>query len=70
LRQSSGLALSLKRSAERWLAARTENTPARIKQFEDGASKVLAVWNRTYDWSQRESVFGAAHGYKRAQDSE
>jgi glyoxylase I family protein len=48
------------------LAARTEHNPARIKQFEDEAPKVLEVWNRTHDWSQREQAFGVAQGYKRA----
>jgi glyoxylase I family protein len=47
------------------LAARTERNPIRIRQFQDEAPKVLAVWNQTHDWSQRESVFGAQHGYKR-----
>jgi glyoxylase I family protein len=48
------------------LTARTEHDPARIKQFEEEAPRVLELWNKTHDWSQRESVFGAAHGYKRA----
>ena len=42
------------------------NDPARIKHFEEEAPKVLELWNKTHDWSHRASVFGAAHGYKRA----
>jgi glyoxylase I family protein len=47
------------------LAARTEHDPERIKQFEDEAPKVLALWDQTHDWSQREKVFGSKAGYNR-----
>ena len=37
----------------------------RLKAFEDDASRVLALWNETHDWSQREKAFGATEGYAR-----
>lgn len=40
--------------------------PQRYAQFEAQAPEVLALWNETHDWSQREKVFGAKHGYVRA----
>ncbi|QWE06177.1 VOC family protein [Polynucleobacter sp. JS-JIR-5-A7] len=33
--------------------------------FEIEAPKVLALWNETHDWSQREKIFGSKAGYKR-----
>jgi hypothetical protein len=39
---------------------------ARLKQFEQEAPRVLALWNQTHDWSRREQVFGAKNGYARA----
>lgn len=40
--------------------------PARYAEFEAEAPSVLALWNATHDWSQREKVFGAKTGYTRA----
>ena len=40
--------------------------PERLKEFEREAPKVLEVWEKTHDWSQREKVFGASTGYSRA----
>jgi glyoxylase I family protein len=37
----------------------------RMQSFVDEAPDVLALWNQTHDWSQREKVFGAATGYVR-----
>jgi glyoxylase I family protein len=31
---------------------------ARLKEFEQQAPKLLALWNQTHDWSQREKVLG------------
>jgi glyoxylase I family protein len=39
--------------------------PARYAEFEAEAPSVLALWNETHDWSQREKVFGAKTGYSR-----
>lgn len=33
--------------------------------FEAEAPKVLALWDETHDWSQREKIFGAKSGYQR-----
>jgi len=33
--------------------------------FEAEAPKVLALWDETHDWSQREKIFGSKSGYKR-----
>ena len=38
-------------------------TPERLKMFEAEAPRVLALWNETHDWSQREKAFGAEEGY-------
>ena len=38
---------------------------SRKKEFEDEAYDVLALWNETHDWSQREKLFGAKSGYVR-----
>jgi catechol 2,3-dioxygenase-like lactoylglutathione lyase family enzyme len=40
--------------------------PQRYAQFEAEAPAVLALWDQTHDWSQREKVFGAQTGYLRA----
>ncbi len=40
--------------------------PERAREFEAEAPKVLEVWERTHDWSQRAEVFGAEKGYVRA----
>jgi len=47
------------------LTTRTCRDPVRMQSFVDEAPEVLAVWNQTHDWSQREKVFGAATGYLR-----
>ncbi|HMN80818.1 MAG TPA: VOC family protein [Burkholderiaceae bacterium] len=47
------------------LTARTCHDPARLQSFVDEAPKVLALWEQTHDWSQREKVFGAKEGYVR-----
>ena len=46
------------------LTTRTAD-PARYPEFEAEAPQVLALWNETHDWSQREKVFGAKTGYVR-----
>jgi glyoxylase I family protein len=46
------------------LAART-STPEMDARFAEEAPKVLELWERTHDWSQREAVFGAKAGYAR-----
>lgn len=35
---------------------------ARYPEFEAEAPQVLALWNATHDWSQREKAFGAKTG--------
>jgi glyoxylase I family protein len=47
------------------LTARTCHDAARLQSFVDEAPRVLALWEQTHDWSQREKVFGAKHGYVR-----
>jgi glyoxylase I family protein len=37
----------------------------RKKVFEEEAPQVLALWNETHDWSQREKLFGSKAGYGR-----
>jgi len=39
--------------------------PERAKEFEAEAPRILDLWDKTHDWSRREEVFGAAHGYAR-----
>ncbi len=39
--------------------------PVRLKGFVEEAPKVLELWERTHDWSQRETLFGAKSGYVR-----
>ena len=47
------------------LTARTCRDPERLAGFVKEAPEVLALWNQTHDWSQREKVFGAKTGYVR-----
>jgi biotin carboxylase len=49
------------------LTARTCHDPVRLQQFVTEAPELLALWDKTHDWSQRHTVFGAATGYKRAE---
>ncbi|SEK12557.1 Catechol 2,3-dioxygenase [Variovorax sp. OK605] len=42
--------------------------PSRYRIFEAEAPQVLALWNETRDWSQREKLYGASTGYARASD--
>ena len=37
--------------------------PGRLRMFEAEAPRVLAFWNETHDWSQRERAFGSKEGY-------
>jgi len=46
------------------LTARTA-PPERASEFEREAPEVLAVWEKTHDWSRRAEVFGAEQGYER-----
>lgn len=46
-------------------AGRTCHDPARMQGFADEAPRVLALWEKTHDWSQREALFGAKSGYAR-----
>ena len=50
------------------LTART-CSPSRYPEFEAEAPKVLAMWNRTRDWSQRTTLFGSQAGYARQRQS-
>ncbi len=44
----------------------TRTCPAeRYQVFESEAPQVLALWNKTHDWSQRAKLFGAQTGYER-----
>jgi len=47
------------------LTVRTCTDPVRLQGFVDEAPQVLALWQQTHDWSQREKIFGAASGYGR-----
>ncbi|TCP07123.1 VOC family protein [Caldimonas thermodepolymerans] len=49
------------------LTARTCHDPVRLKSFEDEAPQVLALWEKTHDWSQRHLLFGSRSGYQRDQ---
>jgi len=40
--------------------------PARAATFEQEAPRVLEIWNKTHDWSQRDKAFGSMSGYARA----
>ncbi len=42
------------------------STPEMDAVFEDEAPKVLALWEKTHDWSQRHTLWGSGHGYQRA----
>lgn len=52
------------------LTARTCHDPVRMKVFEDEAPAVLALWQKTRDWSQRHTLFGADTGYQRQDNVE
>jgi len=45
----------------------TANTcpPQRLAEFEREAPDILAMWEKTHDWSNREALFGAKSGYRR-----
>jgi glyoxylase I family protein len=43
-------------------------TPEMDAVFKDEASKVLELWDKTHDWSQRATLWGADKGYLRAGD--
>lgn len=47
------------------LTARTCTDPERLAEYAREAPRVLALWTETHDWSQREKIFGAQHGYAR-----
>lgn len=36
-----------------------------LEFYAQEAPKVLALWEETHDWSKRETLFGAKHGYAR-----
>ncbi|WP_330555155.1 VOC family protein [Burkholderia multivorans] len=38
---------------------------SRYRIFEEEAPSVLALWNDTHDWSQREKLYGSQTGYER-----
>ncbi|MBU9598256.1 VOC family protein [Burkholderia multivorans] len=38
---------------------------SRHRIFEEEAPAVLALWNETHDWSQREKLYGSQTGYAR-----
>ncbi len=39
----------------------------RHQEFEREAPDVLALWNKTHDWSHRAEIFGNDHGYQRSE---
>ncbi|MNY65334.1 hypothetical protein D3C86_2025910 [compost metagenome] len=39
-------------------------TPAMDEEYEREAKAVLMHWDERHNWSEREQIFGAAHGYK------
>lgn len=41
--------------------------PERAVEFEREAPRVLALWEQTHDWSQREKIFGGQSGYRRTE---
>ncbi|QIL82568.1 VOC family protein [Diaphorobacter sp. HDW4A] len=51
------------------LTARTCD-PSRYRIFEKEAPEVLALWNRTHDWSQRALLYGSQTGYARKDEAE
>lgn len=46
------------------LTART-CPPERHREFEEEAPQVLALWEKTGDWSNRTELFGSSSGYRR-----
>ncbi|MFC6281912.1 MULTISPECIES: VOC family protein [Polaromonas] len=46
------------------LTART-CPPQRLRDFEEEAPEVLALWEQTHDWSQRDKLYGSQSGYAR-----
>lgn len=40
-------------------------TPEMDATFKGEAMKVLELWEKTHDWSQRHTLWGADHGYRR-----
>ena len=40
--------------------------PSMYAIYEKEAPRVLALWDKTHDWSRREEIFGAKTGYKRS----
>jgi glyoxylase I family protein len=49
------------------LTARTCTDPKRLQSFVDEAPQVLALWEKTHDWSQRHTLFGGSSGYQRSE---
>jgi glyoxylase I family protein len=41
------------------------SSPERDATFETEAPEVLALWEKTHDWSQRHLLWGSADGYQR-----
>lgn len=42
------------------------STPEMDAVFEREAMKVLELWEKTHDWSQRNTLWGSSQGYQRA----
>lgn len=42
------------------------STPAMNTTFREEAPKVLELWEKTHDWSQRSLLWGSGKGYERA----
>ena len=40
------------------------STPEMDAAFQSEAMKVLELWEKTHDWSQRPSLWGSSHGYR------
>jgi catechol 2,3-dioxygenase-like lactoylglutathione lyase family enzyme len=47
------------------LTTRTCRDEARLQSFVDEAPEVLALWEKTHDWSQRHTLYGSSTGYQR-----
>lgn len=47
------------------LTVRTCTDPVRLQGYVEEAPQVLALWEKTHDWSQRAAMFGSASGYQR-----
>ncbi|MEJ8812755.1 VOC family protein [Variovorax ureilyticus] len=47
------------------LTTRTCRDAKRLQSFVDEAPQVLALWEKTHDWSQRHTLFGGSTGYER-----